>query len=275
MRFASMTHGMMTGATNGRDRLGRRLASRGRRMAARAAEVAHEAAEVAHEVGEAAEIVRSRRDHDHRKAVAIGVAVGVGVAVGAAAYVWWRSQHRDEQHALLEPEPLRPDESPASTEGPSPTPPETPVDAPPPDEETLANAVTTPGPPAVASSSDEATAAGSGAHAGSRGASEPRRGPASARLARRRCPAPRPWCRRWRGRGCPRGRRCLRCCGRGTATRAAMTATGGRCYARWCTHSSARPHRLGDQDATLSRWKQRFESAWGYQPGSRRLPGER
>ncbi len=26
-----------------------------------------------------------------------------------------------------------------------------------------------------------------------------------------------------------------------------------------------RPHRPGDQDATLSRWKQGFESPWGYQ----------
>ncbi len=183
MRFASMTRGMMTSATTRSDRLGRRLATRGRRMATRAAEVAHEAAEVAYEVGEVADFGRSRRDHDRRKAVAIGVAVGVGVAAGAAAYLWWRSQHRDGQHAILEPEPVRP-VSPASTEGPSTAPPESPVDAPPPDEQTQADGTTPPVRPAVASSSDESeesTAAGNVAHAGSRGANEPRRGPASAR----------------------------------------------------------------------------------------------
>ncbi len=180
MRFTSMTRGMMSSATTRSDRLGRRLAARGRRMATRAAEVAHEAAEVAHDVGEAADLVRPRRRHDHRKAVAIGVAVGVGVAAGAAAYVWWRSQHRDEQPAVLQPEPVRPDLSPATQDSPPSAPPETPVDAPPSDEQTPVDVVSAPGPPAVASSVDT-TAQGDGAHAGSRDAGESRRGPASAR----------------------------------------------------------------------------------------------
>ncbi len=180
MRFTSMTRGMMSSATTRSDRLGRQLAARGRRMATRAAEVAQEAAEVAHEVGEAADLVRPRRRHDRRKAVAIGVAVGVGVAAGAAAYVWWRSQHRDEQPAVLQPEPARPDLTPATQDSPPSATPETPVDASPPDEQSLGDAVGTPGSPVVASSSD-ATAAGNGADVGSRAASESRRGPASAR----------------------------------------------------------------------------------------------